>query len=521
MGLEDIRSKLEQMGVQVADDALEKIGFVGDGAGVTWAPLILMEGVEKEVGTEELVLIDNLNGNLILAVCRQGYGRSPGLRREVYSPGRAYARLGRAPSSARESFDFDLSVVGEVTGQGIRQNKLIIAPRSEVYRFVKLNPFVLTGIDMEYEVGYYKDHEDWKVPVLTKYIPYHIGVFCVTGWGKTSLVRCKIIPLLRKTGYNVLIFDWKGDDYVPYYGEDHVVKGISLLGGGAEEEALAEELLRHMDYCGYDKERKTVRGFRRALKKALKELRAQDISSGAELKEKLKEKACEYLGLFVRWRLEENEELFRSYLDEVSDEVFEDLLTRLKGPTARSMTPEELIELVREKGIVVVDLSGNESEDKLRIFLRVAKVLRRKMDVEKEKVGIALVIDEAPQYCPWKPEGVQKETTSIIVDLCALGRSYELPVVLLSQGMAGDIGINAAVRRNINTWFIGKVHPLDRTEAEKLLPGINLDFLQSLEVGHFYFFGNMNPSPVPLLIRFKIEREAEGGERGAPGSGGG
>ena len=94
------------------DGGLEKIGFIGDGAGITWAPLILIEGMERTVGTEELVLVKNLNGNLILAVCRKGYGRSPSLRREVYSPGRAYARIGRIPSSARESFDLDLSVIG-------------------------------------------------------------------------------------------------------------------------------------------------------------------------------------------------------------------------------------------------------------------------------------------------------------------------------------------------------------------------------------------------------------------------
>ena len=495
---------------------LEKIGFIGDGAGVTWAPLILIEGREKVVGTEELVLIENLNGNIILAVCRQGYGRSPGLRREIYSPGRAYARIGRAPSSARESFDFDLSVVGELTEKGIRQNKLIIAPRSPVYRFVGGNPFELMGVDMGYEVGYYKDHEDWKVPALPEYIPYHIGVFCTTGWGKTSLVRCKIIPLLRKAGYGVLIFDWKGDDYVPYY-PSSVVKGSAILrGGGLDKEAVAEELLRCMDYCGHNKESGVVGALKRAIKKALEDIDMRSLSSGRELKELLKEKAPDRLPLYYKWKVEEEKELLANYLDDLTDDVFEEILLALREEEVEAVSPEELIERARED-IVVVDLSGHENEEKLQIFLRIARVLRHMMDVRKERVGIALVIDEAPQYCPYRPRGIQEETTEMIVDLCALGRSYGLPVVLLSQGMAGDIGINAAVRRNINTWFIGKVHPLDRAEAEKLLPGVNLDFLQSLDVGHFYFFGNMNPSPVPLLMRFKIEGtgvELERGDRG-------
>ena len=107
---------------------LERIGFIGDGAGITWAPLILIEEKEREVGTEELVLVENLNGNRVLAVCRKGFGRSPGLRRDRYTPGRAYVRIGRRPSSSRDSFDFELSVIGEVASDGLRQNKLIIAP---------------------------------------------------------------------------------------------------------------------------------------------------------------------------------------------------------------------------------------------------------------------------------------------------------------------------------------------------------------------------------------------------------
>jgi hypothetical protein len=80
-------------------------------------------------------------------------------------------------------------------------------------------------------------------------------------------------------------------------------------------------------------------------------------------------------------------------------------------------------------------------------------------------------------------------------------------VVLLSQGMAGEIGINAAVRRNLNTLFIGQIHPLDMEEAGKrLMPyGVRPEELLFLEPGKFYLTGKMNPSPTPLLISFKID----------------
>jgi hypothetical protein len=486
---------------------LERIGFVGDGAGITWAPLILIEGMEREVGTEELVAVKNLNGNEVLAVCRKGFGRSPGLRRDRYTPGRAYVRFGRRPSSSRDSFDFELSIIGEIAPEGVRQNKLIIAPRSEVYRFSGGNPFRLMGVDMRFEVGYYKDHPDWRVPALPEYIPYHIGVFCTTGWGKTSLVRHKIIPLLREAGYGVLVFDWKGDDYAPHF-SDRVIRAdevvIEVEERGVDE--MAFHLVERAYYCGSSPQ-SAVR-YVLALTDVLRRIDLEEIESGEELKEILLEETPKYIVKYASKRYaDENVRLFQSYFRRLGASIFNECLRRM---SEGRYTVEEILEMAKGE-LRVIDLSGRESDEKLRVFLEIARILRHRMDVEKQHIGVALIIDEAPQYCPYRPSGLQEETTRVIVDLCALGRSYRLPIVLLSQGIAGDIGINAAVRRNLNTWFIGKVHPLDRSEAEKLLPDVDLEFLQSLEVGHFYFFGNMSPSPVPLLIRFEVESNERGG----------
>lgn len=83
----------------------------------------------------------------------------------------------------------------------------------------------------------------------------------------------------------------------------------------------------------------------------------------------------------------------------------------------------------------------------------------------------------------------------------------------MSQGMAGEIGLNAAVRRNLNTQFIGRIHPLDFEEAQRLAASyyISPENLLTLPEGHFYFLGRMNPSPTPLLISFQIgEKERTG-----------
>ena len=64
------------------------------------------------------------------------------------------------------------------------------------------------------------------------------------------------------------------------------------------------------------------------------------------------------------------------------------------------------------------------------------------------------------------------------------------------------------MRRNLNTHFFGRIHPLDATgeggASDWLSPyGVRTDQLLLLKPGHFYFSGAMNPSPIPLLITFE------------------
>jgi DNA helicase HerA-like ATPase len=82
----------------------------------------------------------------------------------------------------------------------------------------------------------------WKVPqYCPEYISHHIGVFGITGSGKSYLTRYQIIPLLRNAGYDVMIFDWKGSDYAPYY-KDVVNMGDIQLDEQSVYSYLAEKL---------------------------------------------------------------------------------------------------------------------------------------------------------------------------------------------------------------------------------------------------------------------------------------
>ena len=484
---------------------MRKIGIVASNSTEMAAAVILNEGEERNVKAEDLVLIRNRNGNLVLAVCRGGLGSNENLRTAAYSPGVAYARMGRHPSNAKEFYAFGLSIIGDVT-KGLEQSKYVIAPSSDVEVFEESdNPmsYLETGPEGEkgrHTIGYYKDTKPWKVPYNPEYIPYHIGVFGVTGSGKSFLARYQLIPVLSGSGIDVIVFDWKGSDYAPFYTNDQVVKLRDVF---LDEDVVYSYLLSRMDYFGFTGERKYKNDAAEALEEVVSEGEWRD-KSPSEMKHFLEAKVVAIIeegqrdksgALSVYGKMYIRK--FRRGMKKLGDRDFENILGK--------KMPEDILKLVREKHVTIMDVSEGSKEEKLAIFLSFADYLKGLME-KKEKLKLALLVDEGPQYCPWEPTGIQSDTTEMITDLCALGRTYGLSVILLSQGIAGEIGINAAVRRNLNTQFIGKIHPLDMDEAGKLLSQLDIDpkFLVTLGDGYFYFLGKMNPSPIPLLIHFDI-----------------
>jgi len=483
---------------------LRKIGIVASGSTVMDAAVILAEGEEKSVRSEDLVLVRNRNGNEIMAVCRGGLGSNENLRTGNYSPGVAYARIGRNPSSAKEFYAFGLSVIGDVSEEVLEENKMLIAPGSEVEVFEDSdNPMTNLG-SMSNSIGYYKDHRSWKVPINHRFTCYHIGVFASTGAGKSLLTRYQIIPFVESGDYNVLIFDWKGSDYTPFYPNTFEISDLGL-----DDDVVVEYMCTTMNYFGYYARSMIERNpIKNALETVVYEGSWRELDSPGKLRKHFltnvvieieEEEIDARTGQLSRWGRNYIRKFERS-LQKVSDDDFSNVM----GKTS----PAEIIEAVKKHGVVVIDVSAGGKGEKLSVFLSIAKHLCDLME-RKEQLNLAVVIDEDPQYCPYLPKGIETRTTEIISEMCALGRSYNLAVILLSQGIAGEIGINAAIRRNLNTQFIGKLNPLDIEEATRLLGRSDIDpkYLIVMPVGDFYIAGKMNPSPIPLLIHFNIEEE--------------
>ncbi len=478
-----------------------EIGKVADGATESGCSVVLYKDMEREVRAEELVIIKNGGydspGGLVLGVLRKGLGKNEFLNPSSYKPDLAYLKYGGEPSSAREVFSFYVAVIGEVVKRGdksaVTVNRRIIAPRSPVYLFNQENPLELyfSGREGVRPLrAFLKGHEGWAMPANSNYIPYHVGVYGTTGSGKSWLARHVLIPFYHDAGYSTIVLDWSGMDYAPYSPNEAL-----RLSEISQDPDSVLEYFKELTHNFYDN--KNV------------ELAFEDIAF--EWGNIAGRNAGEAHNAVER-RLEDFPNHFEMRRD-VADGYRSILRFILRRITVERLMPlmgkigiDEVISRAF-KGQVIVDMGDLPSEIKLSFFLTLGGKIYDMIN-RGEFQKMAIIIDEAPQYAPFKPDGIQAQTTDMIRDLAALGRKHNLNLTLLSQGVAGEIGINAAIRRNLNTNFYGRLHPLDVSSeggaSGWLSPyGITPEYLINLDTGSFYFAGLMNPSPVPLLMEFR------------------
>jgi DNA helicase HerA-like ATPase len=460
----------------------ELVGFVAGGSGASWCYVLLVEGKEDVVMEESLAYVLD-RGQKVLGVLRSGRGLDENLRIGTYTPGVAYARKGFTPSSSRRSFTYIFSVIGRVEGGRIKENRLILTPGSQVL-LCSVNPFEELEGGYIYAARHWE--KPWKIPFDPKGIPMHVGVVGSTGSGKSFLTRHVIIPLMNEAGYSALVFDWHGCDYAPFVGEDQKVSISDVELDGA---AVARYLAEKASYFGYrDFENEACRCLQDALESS-DEWRSLNLEGFVGwLEEQIGDKDK---------RLERTWLRIQRGLGKLGDDDWKRVQGRVK--------PSDVLEKAREKRLLVVDMSGVGDAEKLSAFCSVAEAAKRRVDAG-EDMNLCIVVDEAPQFCPFRAEGIQLRSKDLIRDLTATGRKHKLSFVLISQGLAGEIGVDASVRRNLNTHFIGRIMPQDRREVEDMLGAYHVSYesLLRLEPGQFYFEGRMNPFPTPLLISFDV-----------------
>jgi DNA helicase HerA-like ATPase len=486
---------------------LRFIGRVADGSTETSARVILLKGLEGEVAAEELVLIKNGGeekpSSQLLGVLRGGLGKNEFLSYTSYKPDVAYMKHGGEPSAAREVYSFLIKPIGVITEEGIEPNLAIIQPKSPVYLLEESeNPFnwIALGKEAVWMDAYIENHELWRVPADKTFISYHVGVYGSTGSGKSWFTRFILIPLYIKAGFKVVVLDWSGTDYAPYYRSLKNAKVIKIVDIALDELSIFSYLKNKTNnFNGNDNIAnafdEVIEGWIDKVKKAFNE---ENIDATESLYKRLEahiEKAVSQI----------SRSDWRESAERAKRRIFRRFKAQDLKPIMGTLSIEEILNEIEE--ILVIDMGGTLTEAKLGFFLSFSKYLYNLMEAG-EDLRLALIIDEAPQYAPWEPRGIQSETTEMIKSLAALGRKRMLNLTLIAQGVKGEIGINASVRRNLNTHFFGRIHPLDAGgeggASEWLSPyGINPDQLLQLKPGRFYFSGAMNPSLIPLLITYK------------------
>jgi hypothetical protein len=493
---------------------LKFIGRIADGSTETSARVILLKNLEREITIENLVLIKNGGeekpSNQLLGVLRGGLGKNEFLSHTSYRPDVAYMKYGGEPSGAREVFSFLIKPIGAITENGIEPNLSIIQPRSPVYLLEeKDNPFQLMvkGEDIIWTNAYMEGHESWKIPIKKFFIPYHVGVYGSTGSGKSWFTRYVLIPLYIKAEYKVLVLDWSGTDYAPYYQDSKNAEVIKIADIALDEESILSYLEDKTNNFGRNDNVRDgfdafIEGWIEKVKNTINTSKKEGKDPAEILYKQLKNQVNEIISNITdrRWK---------GSAERASKRVFRRFKAQDLKPIMGTMSIEEVIKKFENKNLIIIDMGGILTEAKLGFFLSLSKYLYGLMEIG-ENLMMSLIMDEAPQYAPWDPKGIQSETTEMIKNLAALGRKRMLNLTLIAQGIKGEIGINAAVRRNLNTHFFGRIHPLDAGgeggASEWLSPyDITSDQLLQLKPGRFYFSGAMNISPVPLLITYKIE----------------
>lgn len=481
------------------------IGRIADGSTETKARVILLKELEREIVSEELVIIKNGNRDdyQILGVLREGLGKNEFLNHTSYKPDVAYMKYGGEPSGAREVYSFLIQPIGVITDNGIEPNRKIIQPRSPVYLLEDNdNPFehIAKGVDVLWLDAHLDGHENWKIPINKTFIPYHVGVYGSTGSGKSWFTRYILIPLYIKAGYKVLVLDWSGSDYAPYYKNSNESEVININDVALDEESI----------MSYFKDKTNNFAGNNSISDAFDEFvygwveKVKKVKENSDPAKILYENLKNHVDNYIK-KIERKD--WRESAERAKNRVFRRLNYTDLESIMGTININELLKKFESKQILIIDMSRILAEAKLGFFLTLSKHLYNLMETGKN-LNMALVIDEAPQYAPWSPSDLQKETTEMIKNLAALGRKRMLNLTLIAQGIRGEIGINASVRRNLNTHFFGRIHPLDAGgeggATEWLSPyGIEPDRMLQLKPGKFYFSGAMNPSPVPLLITYK------------------
>jgi hypothetical protein len=101
---------------------VEKIGIVATRSFTERVEIILFEGYETKVKSEEIAFIDN-SGEKVFGILRNGKGINDLLNPNSFRPTLSYAKIGGEVPSSREVYSFEFITIGVIENGKIKQNR--------------------------------------------------------------------------------------------------------------------------------------------------------------------------------------------------------------------------------------------------------------------------------------------------------------------------------------------------------------------------------------------------------------
>jgi len=500
-----------------------EIGIVLSGASAGLAPIALRNDAESLVADEQLVVIydKKYEDTHMLGVIRWVHRLEPFLRRGIRT---VYTDH---PEALEDELVLGYSnawveIYGALTDKGISENTRAPHPGSRVFLIEDgsvLSKYI--SLDKPMIVGEHK-YSGWKLPLNHQALRYHVGVFGATGMGKSRLVRALIEEIVDK-GYSLIIFDHTGIDYAQPYREkgygDHIVESSKIKLSPDIIAQLILELSRLSDYytdyvmaatiCYVSMIEGKVSSVEECLGLSTtrqswgRRRHTQTVidmaGDNGEGKEGIWSKD-EYLRV-LRTTMENmgaretGIARVRGFINFFLDESFFDQLNE------RTITPNELISMAKDKGFIIVDMSTDTHlVVKQAIIADTARAGWEWIALNRKPINLGLVVDEAQNYAS---EG--RSISAVELERIAReGRKWGYFIILASQRVARDI--RTSIRSNLGTVFFSKLQAtgdLNEIAGYLDLGKLNEAALAMLAPREFFVAGLMNPLRRPILLRIR------------------
>jgi len=495
----------------------EPVGFVLSESSVIGIPIAFFSGEAETVSREEeLVLIYDVHHQkapLILGVLRYLRRLEPFLRRyqrvSVIDFPDAIDNVEKLPYTNGIIIPLAELILDETGEEIININRNVTYvpfPGSKVYKIkhgrslVNLLRSLLPEETKPLVLGNHKYTSGLEIPLDSKYIPYHIGIFGATGMGKSRLVKVLIDEIITKTNYAVIVFDHTGMDYTQFY-PDSTLESLKIR---LDPLTFSEWLIKKLRLSEYlmDYVNISILEIFRDYKGSEWEFvvdsitKNKDDESIMKLHSMLKEKIANTAGKLGA----KDTTIYKlSILIDILVQPVE-----LARVFVREYTADQILDMAfqyKEQGKpLVIDLSLEETlEAKRSVIASIIEAAWKRIMESRQKINLIIAVDEAQNYA-WRAGRCEEGLTRIARE----GRKWGFGLIIASQRLTGSVSTD--IRANLNTVLFSKLSQTgDLNEIKQFadITGIEQSDLAQLVPREFYVAGLMNPLRKPIAIRVK------------------